>query len=171
MKAFFATVNHVGLRKNIKLITHLYEANKTDGVNKDDLRKAVRINHLLAKLFAVTFLGTIIILNLSPIPIYAFTGQIIPTQPVKIPFVTTDTIFGYILHVVFHFYGAFNAGLGCGAFDIFMITTTIHIWPMTQILRRTVADLNRVTQSKIKNSVWLKLRMKNIILMHRETYL
>lgn len=163
------------LRKNIKYITNLYKANQAHGVNKNDLRKTVNINYLLAKLFAFSFSFTTIMLMLSPIPVYVVTGEIIPTSAVKIPFISSEPVIGYILHWVFHFFGAFNGLLGLVAIDVFMVTTTMHIWPMTQILQRAVMDLNGATKDikrdSVKNSVWLKLRMRNITLMHREMFL
>lgn len=175
MKAFFATVNHVGLRSNIKLITNLYEANTKDGANKEDLQIAVGINYIVAKIFVVVIMGTGLGIIFAPAVVYRFTGQIIPIMPVKFLFVPMDTMFGYIFHVIFHLFGLYNAVLGLIAFDIFMITTTIHIWPMTRILKRAISNLNKATRSinqeAVRNSVWLKLQMRNIALMHKENYL
>lgn len=157
------------------MITKLYEVNKSYGENKDDLRKAARINLSLAKLLAFGISATTLVLATFPIPVYVFTGQIVPIMPVKIPFVTTDTLFGYTLHLVFHLFAAYNGGLGLIGTDTYMITMTIHIWPLIRILERSVLNLNLATKSiegdKVKDSVWLKLQMRNIILMHREIYL
>lgn len=174
-KAFFAMINHVGLRSNIKSINNVYEANTKNGANKDDLRKAVRFNYILAKIFAGVFMSAGLVVFFVPACVYGFTGLVIPILPVKFLFVPMDTVFGYIFHVIFHFFGLYNAVLGVMGFDIFMITTTIHIWPMTRILERTITNFNTATRSinddSVKDSVWLKLQMRNIVLMHKEIYL
>lgn len=165
----------MALSKPIKKIRHLYATNRNHHENNSDFQKTSKINYLLLQLLAYTMYSTAAALIMSPILIYAFSGQLIPILAVKIPFLSADTTHGYILHLVFHMFGTVNATLGLVGADNFLVITMIHIWPMTRILERAVKDLNFATQSRrgdfVKNSTWLKMRMRNIILMQKEIYL
>lgn len=163
------------LLKTVKTIRHLYATNKTHPENNGDLQKTSKINYFLLKLLSFAIWSTAAALMVSPILVYVLTGQLIPAMAVKIPFLSADTTHGYLLHLAFHIFGAVNAALGLSGADNFIVTTMIHIWPMTRILERAVQNLNLATQSiradSVKNSTWLKTRMRNIILMQKEIYL
>lgn len=154
---------------------NVYEANTKYGANKEDLRKTARFNYILARTCTILYIGTSTTLFCAPAINYKLTGQLIPIMPVKLLFVPSDNLFGYILHVIFHSFGMLFGVIGLIALDIFMITTTIHIWPMTRILERACTNLNRATRlisrDAVRDSVWLKLQMRNIMLMHKENYL
>lgn len=174
-KAFFVALYHKGLYATLKFMSELYKANERHVVNNNDLRKVARYCDMMAKVFGLCILGTGCILILGPIPIYAFTGDIMPILPVKIPFISTDTIFGYIIHVIYHLFGLNNALFGLLAVDVFNITAMAHIWPMTTILERSITHVNGsarcLNREEFTNSLWLRLRLRNIGLLHREMFL
>lgn len=70
------------------------------------------------------------------------------------------------------------AYLGISAADLFFITITMHIWPMVSILKKSVRSLKQATHEMqqandfetIRNSIWLRAHIRNILLMHAEIY-
>lgn len=133
---------------------------------------------LITKVYIVVISATYVFSILLPLGIYFVTGTMEPILPVHLPFVRSDTIFGYMIHCIYNFKMATIAYLGISAADLFFITITMHIWPMVSILRKSVRRLKQVTQEiqhandfeTIHNSTWLRAHIRNILLMHREIY-
>lgn len=103
-------------------------------------------------------------------PIYLITGKLEPMLPIQIPFVNFETQSGYVIHSIYMFLLLASGYFGTVASELFLITLTIHIAPMSKIFEKAINDLNE-RQEAIKNSTWFRVNFRNIILMHKEIYL
>lgn len=156
-------------------LSNLYKANKFNVENRRILSKCMRWNMLVVKLITATFLATASACICIPLAIFLITGRMEPILPSHIPFVPTDTLWGYAIHCGYFIITIIVAYAGTVANEIFLITSTFHIWPMYEIMNQAVVGLNQATGSlrkeAVKNSAWLYWRVRNIALMHREIYL
>lgn len=159
----------------IDFLDKLYNANKFNHENRRILAKYIRWNMIITKIITLIFLSTTIFCVCAPLAIFFITDNMEPILPAHIPFVPVDTLSGYAIHCAFFFVVAITAYCGTLSNEVFLITVTLHLLPMTTILDKCVNGLNEATDSlrkeAVKNSTWLHVRVRNIALMHREIYL
>lgn len=175
MKAYLGITKHSKLQAKVAFLSKLYKVNLADGKNQDDLKRCGRINLLLTRLYFCVYFVTSVVLICSPIIIYLATNQVMPIMPVRLPFVQNDTVIGFICNAMFNIIMIFLAVCGNLGSEVFILTLWMHEWPMIRILKRAVTTLNQATRGidheAIRNSSWLKLHVRNIVLMHKDIYL
>lgn len=175
MKAYLGITKYSLLQAKVAFLTKIYKANLEKGKNYDDLRRCGRINLLLTKLYFCVYFVSSIALICSPILVYFVTRQVMPIMPVRLPFVQNDLVIGFIFNAIFNIIMIFLAVCGNFGSEVFILTLWMHEWPMIRILKRAATTLNKATRGKtresIRNSIWLKLHVRNIAMMHTEIYL
>lgn len=163
----------ITLQKNIEFLTTVYKANEIPSDNKTDLRRFVQFLMKFSKVFFVIITVSCAVLPLMPVGIYLATDELETFLPVRLPFIRNDTAVGYFLHTIYQWLVYYMAYSGILAADMFVITLTMHYWPLTILFDRAITVLNSETGSSrrletIRTSTWLKLRVRNIVLMHRD---
>lgn len=162
------------IRANLEFLAKLYKANKTYSDNRSDLLKCARLNLQIAKAITCTYIVTCAVFLFTPLLVYATTNNIETFFPIRIPFLRNDTIIGYTLHTLYGIIILASACCGTLGPDLFVITMTIQYWPMTRFLDHAVDILNSETGGRrheaIRESFWVKERVRNICLMHREIH-
>lgn len=162
-------------RAALIFIGKLYKANRSNIENRRILKKCARWSMLITKIYAVAFVTTLLICISLPLTIFVITGKMEPILPTKYPFIPTDVFWGYATHSIICIIVAFTVYCGIIGSESLILTSTMHIWAMLEILKNTVTGLNlacRGLQNEaVKNSTWLHRRVRNIVLMHRDIYL
>lgn len=160
------------LQKNVEFLTKVYKANETASANKRNLRNFVQILMKFSKVFFWIISVACAVLPLMPVGIYAVTNELETFLPVRLPFIRNDTAVGYILHTIYQWLVYYMAYSGILAAEMCVITLTMHYWPLTILFDRAINVLNSETRGirheAIRRSSWLKLRVRNIVLMHKE---
>lgn len=158
------------IQSNLAFVTEVYKANETESENKQDLRKCARLNLRICKAIFILIVVTCLTFAVVPILTYLFTGRIEPILPLVIPFIRNDTIVGYMVQTIYQLILLFVGICLMAAPDVFLVTMTMQYWPMTQILDRSVRDLNKTNKETNRNSTWLRMSFRNIVLMHKQIY-
>lgn len=162
------------LQTKIKFLTTIYKSNPIYDANKVNLGRSARVNLLVAKIFSLTIGSTVAVLCVLPIGVYFVTGRSVPITPIRIPFVQNDTATGLNINNLFNLLLISMGSMATLGQEIFAMTLAIHIWPMVRILKRAVTAQNEAingpNREAIRNSTWLRLRFRNIILMHSELF-
>lgn len=162
-------------KATLNFLSHLYKFNKFNIENRRILSQCIRWNLLFSKIFSIIVFSTAVVCTCVPLAIALIMGRMEPIFPVHIMFVPTNTLWGYAIHCVFFISVIVTAYCGTVANDVFLLTSTMHIWPMHKIMDHAVIGLNQATgstrEAAIINSTWLHRRVRNIVLMHKEIYL
>lgn len=160
------------LYNNLEFLTKMFKANEQPGENRTDLWNFVQMLTKFSKIFFWIISVSCAVLPLMPVGIYAATGELETFLPVRLPFIRNDTAVGYILHCLYQWLVYYMAYSGILAAEMLVITLTMHYWPLTILFDRAINVLNSETEGirseTIKSSTWLKLRVRNIILMHKD---
>lgn len=159
----------------IEFLDKLYNANKFTTANHRILAKYIRWNMIITKISRLVFVSTIIFSMCVPLAIFLITGRMEPILPAHIPYVPLDTFSGYAIHCAYFSSVIITGYCGTLSNEVFLITVTLHLFPMIKILDQCIFGMNEATGSlqkeAFKTSTWLHARVRNIALMHNEIYL
>lgn len=162
------------IRANLEFLSKLYKVNKTHSDNRSDLLRCATVNLQIAKAITCIYIVTCGVFLFVPFIVYVTTNNIETFFPIRIPFLRTDTFIGYTLHTLYGIIILTSACCGTLGPDLFVITLTIQYWPMSRFLDHAVDILNAETggsrRDAVRESVWIKERIRNICLMHREIH-
>lgn len=130
---------------------------------------------LIMKFVFIMFGTSMAAVTFSPLLIYLLTGNLETILPIHIPFIDTETTTGYVIHTTYLIFVMTTAYLGIAASELLTIMLTIHISPMVSIFDQAIKSLNEATTGRrkdvIKNSTWLRVNFRNIVLMNIKIYL
>lgn len=175
VKSYVHITHRVETKADLDFIASLYTANKFNVENRRMLSRFVRWNLIITKILTGSFFAAAVCLLTVPFAIFLISGKMEPIIPTHIPLVPTDQLWGYAIHNVYFICCIATAYAGQVENDTFLLTMTLHIWPMYKILDQAIIGLNQAVGSlrkeDIKNSSWLHFRVRNIALMHKRIYL
>lgn len=176
MKSYVILTGAIERKKSLDFLCDLYKVNRFNHENRRFLSKCVRWNMLIAKILTTVFSITAAAVICTPLAIFFITGRMEPILPFYyIPYIPTDQLWGYAFYCIYISTGIIICYCGTLATDALLLTSTMHIWPMANIVEQAVNGLNQATGSfreqAVRNSTWLHRRVRNIVLMHKEIYL
>lgn len=165
------------MHSNIDKIISIYAANMKNvahGSNQSPrsllLHKFATITEILLKcgLTVYIFAGCFYFLN--PIYLYSTKKEIVPILPLYMPFIDVTTKSGYILLVAIHLGFLFIAVFGSACTDLMFAVVAANIFIPANIFDDNVRELNELLTAKKVKLQFVKAKLMNIILIHREIY-
>lgn len=167
----------VAIQSQLAFLSDIYKANHIENEDKQDLRKCVGLNLRIVKAISTLTIANALMLMLVPVLSYLLADRFETLLPLSIPFIRNDTIVGYTVLTIYQLVLILVGSCTTIAPDVFLVTMTMHYWPMTRFLDRTVRNLN-VTSRDFRNgsicntvaNFRLKKTVRNLILLHQQIY-
>lgn len=113
------------------------------------------------------------ILAYAFVPILAFVtkGEFELLLYVFIPGSDSKQPIGYMINLAYQVMVVFFGLVGTIASDLYCFTVVIHIRPIQQIFKNSIIELNEtLTKSPFSEMALVKLKLRNILLMHKDIY-
>lgn len=155
------------IQSNLTFLTEIYKANQTESENKQDLLKCARLNLRLCQATNILLAVTCSIFLAAPILTYVITDRLETIHALCIPFIRHDTIMGYSVQTIFQLTFMLIGLCVTTGTDVFLVTMTMQYWPLTRIFDRSVRNLSLATPDQ---TLWLRMNVRNIVLMHEQIY-
>lgn len=118
--------------------------------------------------FVFLIMATGMVLALFPAFMFALTGDWYPVLPVYIPFVDETQLRGYAVTIGFHLVCTLLAVIGQILADGMFMTSVLHLWPMCDLIAKSVTDLNELL--KENQTEMVRVQYRQFLMLHREYY-
>lgn len=150
----------------------IYAANSKDASPRR--QKLIQIFAILTEItlvggFTIYFLAAMVYL-INPIYSYYFKNELVPIYPFYFPLFDENTISGYLALLAFHLTILVIAISGTGAVDFMFTAMFVNYLLLSYIFSDNVRELNEILNEKKLNSLLIRAKLKNILLMHRDIH-
>lgn len=151
-------------------IIDVYRQNSHSNVHKRYMLMNRFCNHteMIFKLGSALYSLSVISYFLYPIYIYVLDREYMVLLPLYLPGVNEQSISGYTVLITFHIFLLIFGFVGSCASDFLFTMIIINARVMSNILRDNVNELNEILATKNYEKVTMKMKLKNIFLIHQE---
>lgn len=153
-------------------ITAVYEANsKSTSVKRLKLLKLFSIvTEVVIKGGSAVYCLAGIFYLINPIYSYFWKHELIPLIPVYIIFVDETTKNGFILLTIVHISFMVLTISGTAGTDFMFAMIIVNVPVLSTIFVDNIEELNEMLRADTVNVPLVKVKLKNILLMHREIW-
>lgn len=110
---------------------------------------------------ALTFLA-------YPIYMYLAENQLIPITTVYLPGIDETTGWGYVVLILFDLVQVYGAFFGTAGSDFLFTMLIANVPIMAHIFSDSINELNDIIQEKNYNRLMMKMKLRHILLQHKE---
>lgn len=128
------------------------------------MKKWIDIGGFVTKALFIVYRINGIVVVAYPFILYLFTGHLIPTLPLFIPKVDTNTNVGYIITYIFHWNVGIMGASGLAMCDAYYALFVTNIFVMAKLIKYEVECFNK----KLHQSEDVLDHLRNLYLMHKE---
>lgn len=87
---------------------------------------------------------------------------------IYLPGVDETTTAGYVAHVIFHILGLTSGFLASCGSDFLITMQIINVPLMANIMRENILELNEIIRDEKHDHFHAKMKLRNILLIHKE---
>lgn len=109
---------------------------------------------------------------LFPVLYYALIGDKVILLPMYVPFLDDSTLCGYVIYYVLHSFWCVQSSIGLIGADLLMALLLLHTLPLVEIFELSISEMNDILVHcpAARQSLLLKMQLRNIIQMHKEIF-
>lgn len=100
---------------------------------------------------------------------YLFMGEIVPFAPIYYPGINEKTVGGFIVLAGYQTLVISMAFVAASACDFLLTLLIINVPIMAELIEMEIQTLNDILSTEKIDVPMVKFKLRNILLMHRET--
>lgn len=172
VKYYEFTRNAENIRNTFIFLTSLYESNRgAHKPNRKILHDCIQTIFLVYLCAELLFLGITIGYIALPALLHLIYGGRHYMYYTFVPGIDETTRNGYIILTTWQLFGPYIAFFGHCAADLTFLVIILHLWPMTKMFAREVADLNDTLRNPDQSLLQLKrMMLRNVLQMHKDLF-
>lgn len=155
------------------MINYLHDIYKVNATTKNRARATLfdRYAYYTEGIFkcgVALYFMSVLSYFLYPIYMYVIDGKIVQLLPTYFPGIDEDTINGFIMLSSYHVALLVFSFIGLSACDLLFTMLIANTPIMANLIEMEVEQLNDHLVEKLQDDFMIKMKLRNILLMHRE---